>query len=930
MPRLCCVPLCKSNYKSTLKQEDLQTTFSFPNENQLRKKWLRAINRENFVVTKNSVVCCKHFDESEIQRFESFKDKEGVLRQCPLKRPKLNEGAVPHIFKNQPKYLTTSLPATRTNPDERRHNILKRESDATEAFLKSDIFANFEELVNGFNVKVSLKNWSYKVISDYVYLFLLNINSPNIEDVGESVKVVSTIVINKSCIVTVYVKNTELTSNDLQWVLPATCKLTRWSQLENLLVRYSFCSDICINAEYYINKAHTNLELAIRNIDSNESDIRTTLELLVDQLSLIGKVKKNYNMSTMLFSLVIFCQSSTSSSYERLRDFFILPTKRHLQQISADLNVTQDNDVNKNSNYLLHQASMLKEREKVVCLLVDEIYIKKGFNYKSKNITGFAENDTSKFAKTIQTLMISSAFGNFKEVVRLVPVNKMTGSELHKVVTETIKMIENHNFKVLCVITDNNRVNQKMFSLLANDTFYINNPSKLNEKIFLTYDFVHIFKNIYYNWMNLKNFHHTFIFPSFDNFEIKCKASFEDLRQFYQQELTHATKRAFKLNDKTLYPNNLERQSVSLAENIFHESTIAALNASETYKSTSHFLRIIRDWWNVVNVKNTFKGKVKRQSFCSPIYSKDDEKLIFLNKFLLWLDAWKQDTDNVCLTKDTFNALKRSTIVLIEIAKYAFTNFEINYILPGKFQTDNLEKRFGRYRNLSGCNYNVSYCQISESEKKIRLQNLFKLCNEKHNLNYLKSVFLESSEKLSEDITDLLFILETDYLNEYCLDESVKAYICGYAAHSIQKKIKCVNCKNLAVESKGTLFGDVYCDYLQKGGLCAGTDEIGYIYFHLCAIFTYITKNIEIEKQFLSKNNHQKVLTTLAISSIKSDNLYVDFSVICECGTPSEKIYVLAALIMSNIVLNNYSKNKNNDCQREKRSTKRKLTTLNN
>jgi hypothetical protein len=33
---------------------------------------------------------------------------------------------------------------------------------------------------------------------------------------------------------------------------------------------------------------------------------------------------------------------------------------------------------------------------------------------------------------------------------------------------------------------------------------------------------------------------------------------------------------------------------------------------------------------------------------------------------------------------------------------------------------------------------------------------------------------------------------------------------------------------------------------------------------------------------------------------------------------------------MSNIVLNNYNKNKKNACQHEKRSTKKKLTTLNN
>jgi hypothetical protein len=72
--------------------------------------------------------------------------------------------------------------------------------------------------------------------------------------------------------------------------------------------------------------------------------------------------------------------------------------------------------------------------------------------------------------------------------------------------------------------------------------------------------------------MDLKKLHPTFIFPSFDNFEMKCKASYEDLQKFYQQELTQATKWAFKLNDKTYsYIQIIWRQSVSLAENIFHQ-----------------------------------------------------------------------------------------------------------------------------------------------------------------------------------------------------------------------------------------------------------------------------------------------------------------------------------------------------------------------
>ncbi|KAH7977923.1 hypothetical protein HPB49_003950 [Dermacentor silvarum] len=51
----------------------------------------------------------------------------------------------------------------------------------------------------------------------------------------------------------------------------------------------------------------------------------------------------------------------------------------------------------------------------------------------------------------------------------------------------------------------------------------------------------------------------------------------------------------------------------------------------------------------------------------------------------------------------------------------------MQYVLLGKFQTDSLEDRFGRYRQLSGANYNVSIRQIDESETKLRLQKVFEL-----------------------------------------------------------------------------------------------------------------------------------------------------------------------------------------------------------
>ena len=85
-------------------------------------------------------------------------------------------------------------------------------------------------------------------------------------------------------------------------------------------------------------------------------------------------------------------------------------------------------------------------------------------------------------------------------------------------------------------------------------------------KTFLTYDFVHVLKNITNNWINLKNYDQCFVFPSFEDFEtVPLKALFNDIRNFYKAKCENCIlKTGFKLNYKTVYPNNIERQKVSL------------------------------------------------------------------------------------------------------------------------------------------------------------------------------------------------------------------------------------------------------------------------------------------------------------------------------------------------------------------------------
>lgn len=173
------------------------------------------------------------------------------------------------------------------------------------------------------------------------------------------------------------------------------------------------------------------------------------------------------------------------------------------------------------------------------------------------------------------------------------------------------------------------------------------------------------------------------------------------------------------MDHKTLYPNSLERQNVTLVDNLFHDSTIASLYQNDDMRETADFCVIIRKWWNIVNTKSTLKGVFKRIDSAHPIKSVTDDNNLFLKKFLAWLDIWSSSENNSGrLTKSTSDALKLTTQTLLDIINISFSYCKVNYILLGKLQTDDLEGRFRLYRSLAGCSYKVSYTEVVECEKK--------------------------------------------------------------------------------------------------------------------------------------------------------------------------------------------------------------------
>nr|CAI5852513.1 unnamed protein product [Callosobruchus analis] len=106
MPFRYCVPVCNDNYSAAEKVH----VFSFRSEAVLRKKWASAIHRDNFIGTKNSRVCERHFAQESILWISSYYDKStGKTLTIPLLRPRLNVNALPTLLPNCPQYLSKNV-----------------------------------------------------------------------------------------------------------------------------------------------------------------------------------------------------------------------------------------------------------------------------------------------------------------------------------------------------------------------------------------------------------------------------------------------------------------------------------------------------------------------------------------------------------------------------------------------------------------------------------------------------------------------------------------------------------------------------------------------------------------------------------------------------------------------------------------------------
>ena len=146
--------------------------------------------------------------------------------------------------------------------------------------------------------------------------------------------------------------------------------------------------------------------------------------------------------------------------------------------------------------------------------------------------------------------------------------------------------------------------------------------------------------------------------------------------------------------------------------------------------------------------------------------------------------------------KETSLALHQTCNAMSGICKYLINHCDFKYVLMGKIQSDNIERRFGYIRQLSVVNYFVSMRQLHESERKLRTISLLKyskicLTEITKASSSPANAALVAAESIQAEMLFNIIPSENDAVIIFCVS--------GYCCRSLIKSNKVSACKKAIV-----------------------------------------------------------------------------------------------------------------------------------
>ena len=233
-----------------------------------------------------------------------------------------------------------------------------------------------------------------------------------------------------------------------------------------------------------------------------------SLKFINEQLNLMIQNKFDYSTEMMVFSSLLY--NCSSKGYKLLRN----SKKMNLPSYSTSSTYVNPLIEQHDNNFLMYIKNKFKLQElqdATVSLIVDEIHLKPYINYKGGNIVGLSDN-YNESATSAFDFMLSNVFSQYKDVM---PTKCLKAVNLFDIVICIIIGLEEIDFQVLSIITDNNAINKKTISFFGSPPKAVHCISTPSYKVFFLFNSVHILECIRNNWIGQKDANKVMLFQKF-------------------------------------------------------------------------------------------------------------------------------------------------------------------------------------------------------------------------------------------------------------------------------------------------------------------------------------------------------------------------------------------------------------------------------
>lgn len=884
----CSVPFCKSGYSSLRRNQKKVSVFQFPADPDRRAAWTRAIHRSNFVPTKYSRVCSLHFKEED---FVSERCDKNPRRQSGrLKKKSLKGDAIPSVFPDYPSYLQHTSTVRRS---ERATSTSRLDNENLELMMTIDSFEEDDTIdsLQALKTKfLSTGTCSGFVLSGETFedkLVFLKFSS----DLPP--KIVKSVVVSQDLSFVAYEESKIISPRFFECSMSCSTQILRFSDFQNLLV--------------YVNNHHSEhaplleaieiLSSYVENCDVSSDRVKKIMFLCEQLLLLCNLPGPHHKFSTSLLTTAILWKAHSTSCYKAIlaENVLTLPSLRTLRRIAHNFSHVE-NDTNK---YLRLRVEKLNVYERCVTLLFDEVYVYQNIEYENGKFVGLSVNDQMP-ATSLLCFMIKSLASKYSDIVAMIPVHGLNVECLRTHCLKVLQTVTHVGFKVVALCSDNHPVNRSFYrSLSENINSPCDNPCDPSVKLHLLIDPTHTIKNVYNNFQKRISFR----FPTGLPFS---HANFNHIKELYDLESTMSVRMAHKLSRIVLSPTNIQRASAKLSFSLFCDSTVAALQYHVSHDhpewgDTSRFLSYFNDLVKICNIRSKNIGQRTRDDLKLPFYSVSDDRLTrlydYANFFRNWRNSKKQG-----LSVETFTAVENLCHVLCNLVVTLLTDFGFSFVLTGYLQSDPLESRFGRYRQMSGGNFFISVKQIIESERKIRLSTILH-----HSGISLDRINTSDDTSDAVEPSDTSFPI--DNLPTVQLTESelqVIYYIAGYCAKRVQSNLKCTECLKFFISCDSSIpqidNPNDFFTSINRGGLKAPANEIFVVCCTAYEIFCRIKKSCKFD-DFLRLDCPRSVFVSTVLEYLKENDLCV---VSCKYSHHPQPAFCKAIAVFFNCLARNF------------------------